>query len=317
MSGQVNRGLAVNGPLAAGIPGEIAGLEHLARNYGKLPLAKSLAPAIRIAREGFPVVDGLRSFLAGVRCLFGYRDFLLRSPPTAAGAAVDAVERWRPRLAAGVTLDELESSQLLTDFGVPVNPAALADSWQKVLAAASELGYPLVMKSAQQGLLHKTDQKGVVLGVGDEAELEAAWADLSSRLGERVLISRMVDHPGVEMVLGMVRDEQFGPLVMLGFGGVNVESLRDVACALPPFDRQEDRRLIDSLRLRSLLDGLRDRPPLDIDAFCAAAERFSVMAAALGEVLEEIDVNPVIVHSEGCVAVDALVLGHQHTETGV
>ena len=272
--------------------------------------------AVSVTREGFPVVDGLRSFLAGVRCLFGYRDFLLRTPPKAPGAAVDAVERWRPRLAAGVTLDELESGQLLTDFGVPVNPAALADSWETALAAAHELGYPLVMKSAQHGLLHKTDQAGVVLGIVDETSLKSAYADLSGRLGKRVLISRMVNQPGVEMVLGMVRDEQFGPLVMLGFGGVNVESLRDVACALPPFDRQEARRLIDSLRLRSLLDGLRDRPPLDIDAFCAAAERFSVMAATLREVLEEIDVNPVIVHPEGCVAVDALVVGHQHSETG-
>ena len=212
---------------------------------------------------------------------------------------------------------EYESGQLLDDFGVPVNPATLASSLEEVLAAARKLDYPLVMKSAQQGLLHKTDQAGVVLRIVDESALKSAYADLSGRLGERVLISPMVDHPGVEMVLGMVRDKQFGPLVMLGFGGVNVESLHDVACALPPIDRQEARRMIDSLRLRSLLDGLRDRPPLDVDAFCTAAERFSVMAAALGEVLEEIDVNPVIVHPEGCLAVDALVIGCQRTETGV
>ena len=273
--------------------------------------------AVSVTREGFPVVDGLRSFLAGVLCLLDYRDFKLRGPalpPSAPGAPVD---HWRPILASGVTLDEYDSGRLLSDFGLPVNPAAMADSWQKALAVASKLGYPLVMKSAQQGLLHKTDQAGVALGIEDEAALESAWADLSSRLGKRVLISRMVDQPGVEMVLGMVRDEQFGPLVMLGFGGVNVESLRDVTCALPPFDRQEARRLIDSLRLRSLLGGLRDRPPLDVDAFCTAAERFSVMVAALGEVLEEIDVNPLIVHPGGCVAVDALVISYQRTEAGV
>jgi hypothetical protein len=118
------------------------------------------------------------------------------------------------------------------------------------------------------------------------------------------------------MVLGLVRDEQFGPLVMLGFGGVYVETLRDVACALPPFDRTTARRMLDSLQLRPLLDGQRGRPAADLDAFCAAAECFSVMAAALGEVLEEVDVNPVIVHAGGCEAVDALVVGRRQAAGG-
>lgn len=112
------------------------------------------------------------------------------------------------------------------------------------------------------------------------------------------------------MVLGLVHDEQFGPVVMLGFGGINVETIRDVAYALPPFDRAEAKRLLDSLKLRPLLDGLRDRPAVDAGAFCLAAAQFSIMAAALGEVLDEVDVNPVIIHPDGCVAVDALVVGH-------
>jgi hypothetical protein len=119
----------------------------------------------------------------------------------------------------------------------------------------------------------------------------------------------MIAVRGVELVLGLVRDEQFGPLVMLGFGGTRVEAIRDVACALPPFDRAAARRMLDTLRQRALLDRLRDRPPVDVAAFCQAAERFSIMAAALGDVVEEIDINPVIVHAAGCVAVDALVVG--------
>ena len=110
------------------------------------------------------------------------------------------------------------------------------------------------------------------------------------------------------MVLGMVRDEQFGPLVMLGFGGINVETIHDVACALPPFGEGTARRLLDSLQLRPLLDGLRNRRAVDVGAFCRAAARFSAMAAALGDVIDEIDINPVIVHPDGCVAVDALVI---------
>ncbi len=99
-------------------------------------------------------------------------------------------------------------------------------------------------------------------------------------------------------------------LVMRGFGGINVETIHDVVYALPPFDRITALRLLDSLKLRPLLDGLRDRPAVDVEAFCLAAERFSIMAAALGGVISEIDVNPVIVHSQGCIAVDALVVGY-------
>jgi acyl-CoA synthetase (NDP forming) len=266
--------------------------------------------AVAVTREGFPVVDGLRSFLAAVRCLFDYREFRRRpaaDPPAADEAVAD---RWRDRLASGATLEEYESGRLLADFGLPMNPARLADSEEAAVLAAAELGYPVVLKTAEPGLLHKTDQRGVVLNLADEAELRAAYRDLANRVGSRVSVSPMVTAGGAEMVLGLVRDDQFGPLVLLGFGGINVETLRDVACALPPFDRLEARRLLDGLQLRSLLDGLRDRPAVDIDAFCLAAERFAVMADSLREVLDEVDINPVIVHSGGCVAVDALVVGH-------
>ncbi|NNK37101.1 MAG: acetate--CoA ligase family protein, partial [Xanthomonadales bacterium] len=266
--------------------------------------------AVAVTREGFPVVDGLRSFLAAVRCLFDYREFRRRpaaDPPAADEAAAD---RWRDRLASGATLEEYESARLLADFGLPMNPARLAEGEAAAVLAAAELGYPVVLKTAEPGLLHKTDQRGVVLNLADEAELRAAYRDLANRVGSRVAVSPMVTADGVEMVLGLVRDDQFGPLVLLGIGGINVETLRDVACALPPFDRREARRLLDGLQLRSLLDGLRDRPAVDIDAFCLAAERFAVMADSLREVLDEVDINPVIVHSGGCVAVDALVVGH-------
>ncbi len=264
--------------------------------------------AVTITREGFPVLDGLRPFLAGVRCLLDYRDFRQRPAGLLPRPDNDTVNHWRKGLARGGTLDEHTSSSLLADFGLPMNPARLAESESAVVEAASDLGYPLAIKTAEPGILHKTDCDGIRLGIQDEVQLKAAYGELSLRLGSRVMVAPMVERSGVEMVLGLVRDEQFGPLVMLGFGGINVETIRDVAYALPPFDRMNARRLLDTLQLRPLLDGLRDRPAVDIDAFCAAAERFSIMAATLGDVFAEIDINPVIVHPDGCIAVDALVV---------
>jgi len=270
-------------------------------------------------RAGFPVLDGLRSFLVGTRCLLAWRDFQKQWGTHDPCAALEgeltklapAARRWKSRLKTVLALDEYESGQLLSDFGIPVNPARLADDAGSVVLAATGLGYPVVLKTAQPGVLHKTDQRGVYLNLRDESELSAAYEDLSARLGPRVLLSRMVTGLGTEMMLGIVSDPQFGPLVLLGFGGIHAETLRDVACALPPFDRAMARRLVDSLKHRHLLDGARGLPAGDIEAFCAAAARMSLLAWTLADVIGEIDVNPLLVQSEGCVALDALVTGRR------
>jgi acyl-CoA synthetase (NDP forming) len=266
---------------------------------------------VAVTREGFPVLDGLRPFLTGVRCLLNYRDFRSRQPDEEQSVDESLAARWKSRLNSGDTLDEHESSQLLSDFGFPINPARLADSESGLVSAASELGYPLALKTAEPGILHKTDQDGVLLDIEDEEQLLNSYRDMAGRLGSRVMISPMLKFTGVEMVLGMVRDDQFGPLLMMGFGGINVEVIRDVVCAMPPFSAATAYRLLDKLQLRSLLDGLRNRPAVDIGAYCEAAARFSILAACLGEDIDEIDVNPVIVHPGGCVAVDALVVGRK------
>ncbi len=268
-------------------------------------------------REGFPVLDGLRPFLSGAKCLFQYRDFLLRcvieagvdSPADEVDA--DTFITWSTRLASGEALGEYESGQMLADFGIPVNPAHRASDAESLLEAAAQLGYPVALKSAQPGLLHKTDQGGLALNLQNAHELGTAFAEMAARLGPQVLISRMVNGPGVEMMLGVVHDEQFGPLVLMGFGGIHVERLKDVVAALPPFNAATARRLVDGLRQRALLDGHRATPTMDIDAFCVAAVRLSQLAAALGSHIAEIDVNPVRVGPHGCLALDALVVGRQ------
>jgi acyl-CoA synthetase (NDP forming) len=269
-------------------------------------------------REGFPVLDGLRSFLVGTRCLLRHRDFqariagggLIADRPGFSAAERRAASRWMKILAQGETLDEFDSLELLRDFGLPTNPSIVASTKQEVLAAAAELDYPLALKSAQPGLLHKSDRGGVVLNLRDDQQLLAEYQSMSERLGPEVLLSRMVPE-GVEMVLGVVRDDQFGPLVMLGFGGIHVETLKDVAFALPPFSAEEARRLVDGLKLRALLDGVRGQPPADVDAYCEAASKLSQLACLLGDAIGEIDINPLILGPRGCVAVDALVSGQQ------
>jgi hypothetical protein len=159
-------------------------------------------------------------------------------------------------------------------------------------------------------MLHKSEHRGVVLGIASESELIETYNDFLARLGSRVLLAPMAA-PGVEMILGVRRDPQFGPVVMFFFGGILAELTKDVVFALPPFDSSYVRRRLDRLKLRALLDGARGKPPSDIDAFCRMASAFSVVVHVLSEELQEVDVNPVIVGKEHCIAVDALVVARR------
>ena len=263
--------------------------------------------------SGYPVLDGVSQFLAGVRALFAYRDFQLRETTAPQPADSRTIDAWQSKLAGGDTLDEANSLALFNEFGVTSSTSVKADSIETVIAAADDVGYPVVLKTAREGVLHKSDHGGVILGIADADQLQHMYDIMSTRLGGDVLVSAMAP-AGVEMILGVNRDPQFGPVVLIGFGGVLAETINDVQFALPPFDAAHARRCVDRLKLRPLLDGVRGEPPVDIDAFCELAARFSEMAAALGDVLLEVDVNPLIVHTEGAIAVDGLVVGRDRRE---
>ena len=267
---------------------------------------------VTTTHAGLPVLDGVSAFLVGVRALFSYRDFLLRSRSTPPEVAPPAIERWKSRLDNAKQLDEAEACKMLRDFGVQANASIIAESESAVLAATGVLDYPLVLKTAAPELAHKSDSNGVLLGLDNEERLLSAYRDISERLGPRVLVAPMIS-TGVEMLLGCKQDPQFGPVVLLGFGGIHAELHKDVAFALPPFDAEWARHMLDGLKSRPLLDGMRGMNACNIDAFCQMAANFSAMVDALRDNLEEIDINPVIVGESASIAVDALTIG-RHEE---
>jgi len=258
--------------------------------------------------DGIPVLEGTASGLHALRLLLDERAFRERAPVAPPRPVADGVrERWRERLATGRGVTEVEGLALLADYGVAAVEARAASTATHAAAAADAIGYPVAVKTAAPDASHKSDVGGVRLGLADEGSVAAAYEDLAARLGPEVVVAAMAP-PGIEMALGIVRDAQFGPLVMVAAGGILVELLRDRRLAFPPLDAASALRMIDGLRARPLLDGLRGAPPADVDALASAVVRLSALATDLGDLLVALDVNPVIVSTEGCLAVDALVL---------
>ncbi len=203
------------------------------------------------------------------------------------------------------------SRAALAGAGVPFGAARTVAGHDEALAAAAELGYPVVLKAL--GILHKSDAGGVVLGLRDEAELAAALDDVSARLApEAYSIEPAEDvSAGFELLAGARRDPRFGPLVAVAAGGIHAETLRDTAVALAPVDEAGAEELVRSLASAPLLTGARGRPPLDVTAAAKAIAALSRFAAAHPEIAE-VEVNPLLVRreGEGVVGLDArIVLG--------
>ena len=183
-----------------------------------------------------------------------------------------------------------------------------AETLEDAIAAAERLGFPVALKTAAPGMQHKSDVGGVRLGVDDSPSLEDAYGDLERRLGPQVTVAPMAP-PGVEIALGVVRDPQFGPLVLVGAGGVLVEVLKDRRLAMPPLD--EDASTLDDRSTRRFVrcsKGSGGNPRPTSMRSRGAIVSFPGSRIDLGDHLEALDANPIICGPDGCVAVDALVI---------
>jgi acetate---CoA ligase (ADP-forming) len=265
-------------------------------------VASAIDPAManRLRDNGIPVLEGARSGLDAMKHLARWPLSVDRAEST---VDVERQNRWT----AGVA----SPFELLADYGIPVVDIRTADSVDAVLAAADAIGYPVALKTV--GAEHKSDIGGVVLDIADSASLGAAYTAMTEALGPRVTVEPMVE-AGVEISVGIVRDPGFGPLLIVAAGGTLVELLQDRVVALPPVSHAGAVAILDGLRVRPLLAGWRGQPAVDVDALARVVVAFSQMAVEIGDVVDAVEVNPVIATPHGVVAVDALaqVQNRQH-----
>jgi acetate---CoA ligase (ADP-forming) len=269
-----------------------------------IPSAIDPVVAGELRAGGIPVLEGTRSGLLALGHLLahGTRPPRPQPPPADPGRR----SRWAQALRGGRT-DPGTMFCLLADYGIPVARTRAVASAEAALAAAAEIGYPVVLKTGEPGVAHKSDAGGVLLGIAGPAGLAAGYADLAGRLGPRVLVCETAG-PGTELSVGFAADPDLGPLVVVGAGGVLVEHLADRAVALPPVDVGQARRMLSRLRVAGLLRGFRGQPPADLGAVVRAITGVSTIACELGPELAELDINPLICGPAGAVAVDVLAV---------
>ena len=305
-----------------------------------------------LAQAGFPCTTSMANAVKAIRAMSEYREFLQRfdrGPPRRVGADHCVVQALSdatvgadmeagdgPEAGAGNETDtvrdaggskrrtasgfeavvcEHDAKMLLAAHGIGGIPAGrLALDGAEAARFASELAGPVAMKVQSDDLPHKSDSRGIELGVEGEAEVREAFARIMDNVRAHapsavirgVRVERMAG-PGVEMIVGVSRDPDFGPMIGLGLGGVLVELLDDFVLSPAPVDAAEAREMLWNLRGRRILDGLRGAPQADVDALVSLLVAVSEFAAAAGGALEALDLNPVIVHprGEGVSVVDA------------
>jgi hypothetical protein len=205
-------------------------------------------------------------------------------------------------------LDPVSSFELLEGAGVSVAPWAFVSSEIDCADATERLGPPVVIKADVTGELHKSDVDAVRLGIDDAATATKTYREFEQRFGPRLrgaLVQTEQVAP-LELLVGAVRDPTFGPLIVVGAGGVEAELRDDQVVLVAPLSRTAARRAVESLRLAPLFHGFRGRPVLPVDAVVEFIHRLGLLAATVPEI-QQLDLNPVLVSTAGCVAVDALI----------
>ncbi|MFC2046358.1 acetate--CoA ligase family protein, partial [Chloroflexota bacterium] len=255
----------------------------------------------RLMKDGIASLAGIDDGIAGIQAAVDVGAAWSRppSPPllTSTGQRPDGPAR---------VLDEAESKDLLARYGVPVPPARVVRSAGEAAAAAGELGYPVVAKAL--GVTHKTEVGGVRLDLSSADEVSAAVMEMSG-LSESYLIEKMVEGVVAELIVGVAPDEQFGPYLLLGGGGILVELMRDSASLLLPTTKERVLHALGQIRCAPLFSGFRGAPPADLNAAADVILAVAGMVEDDPASIVELDINPLMLLAEGqgVVAADALI----------
>lgn len=295
----------------------------LSEKYDKPVLAcfmgeARIQPGIDVlTRQGVPNYPFPERAAEAFRAMSEYRRIRNQALPEYISYDVDrsSVQRVidQVRAEGRMSIGDFEARTVLQSYGLRIPQSEIADTPEKAIQIASRIGFPVVLKIASPDILHKTDVGGVKVGLRSASEVRDAFELMVYRAQRYVpeariwgcLVQEMAPPGGLEVLVGMNRDPQFGPLVTFGLGGIYVETLKDVTFRVAPFSRQEAEEMLGEIRAHALLDGVRGQPPADKAAILDALLRINQLVQDFPEIAE-LDINPLMVYQEGqgAVAID-------------
>ncbi|MBN2822747.1 MAG: acetate--CoA ligase family protein [Coriobacteriia bacterium] len=308
--------LVILTPQATTEPAKTAeAIARVSRESGITTLAcfmgdQAVAPGVTVLRDnGVPQYPFPERAIATIAAMEQYRQ--TRDRTDTVGSAIEADKVTvrsaidHARAAGRTFITEQSASNIAKAYGIPVPKGGLARDLAETKHMATEIGYPLVMKIASPDILHKSDIGGIRVGIQDEAELVSAYEDIIARGRAYMADARIWGvtlqeqiPEGRELIIGVNRDPQFGPLLMFGLGGIYVEVLKDVTFRLCPVSEKEARSMISEIRGFGLLRGVRGQRPADLDGVIDVITRISALVTDFDEITE-LDINPLIVHDKG------------------
>lgn len=299
----------------------MAEIRKIMGRYGKPILLVTYLPgtAVKMTRRfKQPIFGNPERAVGSMSGLMEYGGFLneVKQGLLAGPARSPLRESLPEKLRTTKALDESQGKKILAHYGIAIPRHGIARGEEEAAALAGRIGFPTALKILSAEIQHKTDAGGVVLHLETELELRAAVQKLEKRFpalsrtdGPSLLVEEMITE-GVEVLLGMTRDLYFGPLLVIGLGGILVEVLKDAAFAHPPLSPYQAERMWRSLKGYSILEGVRGRPPADFQALIKTTVDFSCMVAEMGADFDSIEINPLLVlpQGRGVRAVDALFI---------
>ncbi|NLY38945.1 MAG: acetate--CoA ligase family protein [Firmicutes bacterium] len=273
-----------------------------------------------LIQAGVPVIENISSGLWAIAALADWKrkvelwqPFPCYTPGRRREAALQILRQY----GAGRALPGAQAKKILQIYDIPVAREHLARSAEEAADAAAELGYPVVLKVNSPDILHKSDAGGVLLNLADEAAVREGFSQIMENAArykpeaaiDGILVQEMLK-PGLEVMIGFKQDPIFGPAVLFGLGGVFVEIFDDVAVRVAPLREQDAVAMLEEIRTRALLEGVRGMAPRDRDALVSILMKISRLSLELRSAIKEMDINPLIVYESGAgaVAADALII---------
>lgn len=283
------------------------------------PLAGMSAPksTSRLVENGIPVITGDMNPIRALAKLADYSEKYrknkveIEEPPLFVDKKIEVAEM----LSTHKTLSESEASKVLEAYGIPTKECRIAGSEEEAVEFANSIGYPIVMKVDSPDIPHKTEADAIRLNLKNEVEIRNTYGEiLKNAKGYKqdavihgIAIQEMLPE-GVEVIIGMTHDPVFGPVIMFGLGGVFVEVFQDISFRVAPLTRNDAVEMIEEIKGYKILQGVRGKPAVDIEAIVGVLMNLSALLEDYGDRIDELDINPMLVYEHGIKAADALLV---------